>query len=207
MIWRADSDESRYERAVRHVEHELVRTCGERLNLDPAALRELASSVVSVVGSDGASLSADSGALVVLASKALHSIGERDAARRLVVLGGGLVSPSVWEVTGQDTVWVLDLEKMSLQEGASLELVLFGILQAVIQAVADVWDESGGEGTLGLRNVNGTARVILGRRRGNKQALRRMAEEISGWCEARLERVAHDRGWQTVPRVMDMDLG
>lgn len=143
--------------------------------------------------------------LIVMASQALAALGEKQAARRLLVLGTGLVRPSEWVVTGEASAWVLDLRQMTARVDAQLELVFFAALDAVLESAGDLWDGTGGRGTLGLRHVCATAQALLGAERPGKNSAA-LADEIVAACRGKLAGIGAARRWTHVPQVMNLDL-
>ncbi len=206
MIWIPNSDEtSNGTSIVSHIEGVIAENCGDALQLDEGQASDLAVAVASFLDQNHDSGSfVDSGYLVMLASRALSSVGESQAAHRLLVFGSGLVRPSEWEVTGGQDVWTLDLRQMTVRESATLELVFFNSLNIVLASIADVWQESHGHGFLGLRHVCDTASVLLGG--GTKKSVAALSDEIKRACEAKLGQIHDERLWDHVPAVMNLDL-
>jgi len=206
LIWIPNSEDLAPGRSVvSHIESVIAENCGDVLALDDGQSSELAKAVASFLEEyqDSGSY-VDSGYLVMLASRALTSLGERRAAHRLLVFGSGLVHPSEWEVTGGEEVWTLDLRQITVRNDAALELIFFAGLNIVLAAIADVWDPSDGRGILGLRHVCGTASALLGG--GKPGAVSALADEIRIVCEAKLSQVHGERRWRHVPKVMNLDL-
>jgi hypothetical protein len=116
-----------------------------------------------------------------------------------------MVRPSEWEVSGQEAVWLLDLKQMTVRADEALELLFFHGLSAVIEVMADVWDETDGEGILGLRHVFDSAVALLGAP-ARKAAVHSLAGEIKSVCAARLDQIGSRRGWQYRPEVMNLDI-
>lgn len=175
-------------------------------DLEPGQAEELAAAVSAFLEEHELTDSfIDAGYLVMLASKAMSSIGQDRAALRLVVFGSGMVRPSEWEVTGGSEVWTLDLKQMTVADATSLELVVFNTLNIVLDSVTDVWDASNGNGVLGLRHVCDTAAGLLGVSR-NSKAVADLSNEIVRVCGLKLEKVGRSRGWETCPQVMNLDL-
>jgi hypothetical protein len=139
---------------------------------------------------------------MVLAARALSAVGEGDAAKRVYLFGSGLVSPSEWEITGREAVWTVDLLRIAVSEESAHEMILFVSLHLVLDAMAGVWDSSGGRGTLGLRHVCETARVLSG---NDSRGAARAAAEIRDWCCAKLRQLARTRAWTDVPQVLNLD--
>jgi len=175
-------------------------------DLEPGQAEELAAAVSAFLEEHELTDSfIDAGYLVMLASKAMSSIGQERAALRLVVFGSGMVRPSEWEVTGGSEVWTLDLKQMTVADATSLELVVFNTLNIVLDAITDVWDASGGKGVLGLRHVCDTAAALLGVSR-NSKSVADLSNEIVRVCGLKLEQAGRLRGWETFPQVMNLDL-
>jgi len=141
---------------------------------------------------------------VMLASQALSSIGQTQAAHRLLVFGSGLVRPSEWEFTGGRDVWTLDLQQMTIKNSGMLEMVFFNSLNIVLASIADVWEPTSGHGVLGLRHVCDSASALLG---GAKQkAVGALAEEIKARTRSKLKQIHDERKWQYIPEVINLDL-
>ena len=146
----------------------------------------------------------DSQYLIMLASHALASLGEDKAARKLLTFGTGMARPAEWEISGEGTMWVLDLKQLTVWDGAPLELVFFRCLHRIIDAMAGAWDNSGGVGVLGLRHVCAAAAGLLGEG-ANKKRISALVEEVSGLCSERLVAAGRERGWSDVPQVVNLD--
>jgi len=207
LIWIPNSDENAQGTSiVNHIESVITENCGDALRLDDGQAADLAAAVASFMEINHNSGSfVDSGYLVMLASRALSSIGEQQAAHRLLVFGSGLVHPSEWEVTGGRDVWTLDLHQMTVKESETLEIVFFNSLNIVLASIADVWTESDGNGVLGLRHVCDTASALLGG--GTRKSVAALAEEIKLTCAAKLEQIRNERMWSNVPSIMNLDIG
>lgn len=189
---------------VGHIVAEIADVYAEGGGDEPFDAAELAIAVDLFLREEGDVSCVSSDALVMLASKALRSLGEIIAARRLLLFATGMVRPSEWLVSGTRNIWVLDLKGMMLRDDSSLELVFFECLKVVINSLADVWDDSMGEGVLGLKHICGVASNLLGGEDdGRKVAL--LANEIKGQCSTLLEQIGTARGWVNHPVVMDMD--
>lgn len=172
--------------------------------------------------------------LLLLIGRALWSVGEEQAARRLLQTKGhtlnlpatfveAVLAPDIsmlhWHIllstkairtsslTGalSGTLWVLDLERMILPASTSLELLAMNVVQTVIDRVAVLWDHCQGHGLLGLRNVNKLAAGMLGCPRHNAKSLA-LATDIRDLCARRLQKLKSARNWQETPRVIMLDL-
>ena len=205
MIWIPNNDErERGTSVVSHIERVIAENCGDELLLDDGQTTELASAVAAFLERHQDSGSyVDSGYLVMLASRALATLGEKQAAHRLLVFGSGLVHPSEWEVTGGDDVWTLDLRQITVRDDSALELVFFGSLNIVLGSIADVWERSQGRGVLGLRHVCSAASALLGG--ADFGSVAALATEINKACESKLGQIHTERSWQHVPAVMNLD--
>ncbi len=156
------------------------------------------SPVVAVDSADGLR------GVVLLTSRAVASLGESGVARRLLVHSTGLVRPALWEVLSGRSMWVLDLRHLAVPSDAPLELVLFRSLDMVLRSIAELWDGTHGQGTLGLRRVCRTAAELL--QAGTRTpAARDLAREIRGRCEMRLAALGPLRGWTAIPAVLNLD--
>jgi len=184
---------------------EIEAVCGAGMPLSEDQVLELARAVAAFIENECQGCYKDSDSLLLLASRALASLGARQVARRLVISGTALVRPSEWEVTGQDAMWVLDLRQITVQKGAPLELVFFNCLRLILESMAEVWDSTKGAGVLGLRHVTMSAAVLLGGEKSRKE-IEALAREIKDACRTRLDAVRKERGWEGVPFVMDLDI-
>jgi hypothetical protein len=167
-------------------------------------IREVAEAVTQYLRERGDGGAPDAAAVSMLACRAFTSIGERDAARRVLVFGTGLVRPAQWEVTGHEKMWVVDLRSFTVRNGGNLEMVLFGSLMIVLDATAEVWDSTGGQGVLGLRHVCATASALAGVG-AEPRAVAGLADEIRDVCAMKLRQIGRGRSWHGVPRVMNLD--
>ncbi len=141
--------------------------------------------------------------LVGLVASALSAVGEAQTARRLFVFGSGLVQSAAWEVAPQGATWTLDLRPFTRHAGVLLELSFFPALKIVLQSLGELWDETGGRGTLGLKYVCGAAYALLGEKAPD--AIRGLADEIVASCRAALAEMGRQRQWHEVPRVLNLD--
>jgi len=206
MIWDPDNRlKTAASPVVSHITAEIAEVCGDDMAMDPSKVEELAKAVESFLDREHAGDAPDSRYVVMLASRALTSIGEGTAGRRLLVFGTGLVKPSEWEVTSDDEVWVLDLKEMVLSQDSPLELIFFGSLSIVIESIAEIWDRGNGRGVIGLKNVFSTAVALLGSECADKNAAL-LVDEIRLVCEKKLAQLREERHWEHIPRVMNLDI-
>jgi len=206
MIWNPNTRfQQEKSPLVSNLVAEISEVCGDDLGMDHGKIEDLACAVESFLEREHNGAAVDSRYIVMLASKALSSVGEGAAGRRLLVFGTGLVKPSEWEVTGKDSLLVLDLKEMMISEDSPLELVFFGSLGIVIDSISEIWDKAGGQGVLGLKNIFSTALALLGNE-SNSKNIAVLGEEIKSVCERKLEQICRERKWSQVPRVMNLDI-
>lgn len=205
MIWNpeqvgpAGADDA----AIGDIVAELQGLCGGAMGAATDNLYDVAAAVEQALEDGSQEKGLGPQALIGLASQALLSIGETKAARRLSLLGAGVVRPAAWEVTGEETVWVVDLAPLALSRDCQLEMQLFGSLDAILECMADVWDESDGHGILGLMHLQAT-QSGMGRRA--VCGMDELAAEIRTACVLRLGAIAERRGWSERPEVMTLEL-
>lgn len=173
--------------------------------LSDVQVEELSRAVEIYLSEHNSSLNSDDRCVVMLSSQALSSLGETAAARKMLVFGTGLIRPAVWEVSGESSMWVLDLRQMTVPSGSALEMVLFRSLSVILESIADVWDPSEGVGSLGLRHVCQTAAGLLNRGARTKEA-RDLADEIRERCDSLLADIASRRAWTATPQVLNLDM-
>lgn len=189
---------------VEHIGAQIDAVCGAGGNCAFDS-EELARAVEHFLVEESRAEFVDTNTLTCLAARALSSIGHENAARRLLLFGTGMVRPSEWIVTGEHAVWILDLKDMSIRNDAPLEILFFQGVQIVLESIADVWDESRGEGVLGLRHICSAASALLGSSRKTSE-VSDLGDEIRSLCADRLDRIKNTRGWMTTPRVMNLDI-
>jgi len=205
MIWDPRKDEAAHrDRTAARAAAEILACAGKDLKADGESLKEVAQAVAAFLDAHGRQSGNSSQVLLMLASQALSAMGEARAARRLYLFGSGMVRPAEWIVTGNDKVWELDLKHMTMRQDDRLELTFFNGLMTVLDAIADVWDETGGQGVLGLRHVCAAADGFLGV--PHMAGRLSMTNEIIARCQHKLSSMATQRGWQATPRVMSLDL-
>ncbi len=173
--------------------------------LPDGVLQEVAKAVGGYLSEAGIAQEAfDEGLVVLLAAQALAACGEESTSCRLLVFGTGLAEPAVWEFTGGQRVWSLDLRQVTVRDNAWLELRFFPLLTRIVRGVSEVWNESSGEGTLGLRPVCQSARGLLGGSRSSGD--RQLSAEVLRHCRAVLDQVGAESGWRSRPRVVNLDV-
>lgn len=203
MIWNPNQFAAQV--AVPDVEEiidDLSELCGDVLRENTGKLREVAIAIHAAL-LDRDENDVDATMLVALAIRALTSIGEELAARRLVLLGSGVVRPSEWEVAGDSTVWVLDLKPLLDSGGAVLEMDLFNSLNRILDAIGDVWDDSDGRGVLGLMHLGDCGGMA---HENGKSMKADLIAEVKAACDRKLRCLRDAKGWRDLPDVISLNL-
>ena len=120
------------------------------------------------------------------------------------MFGSGLARPAGSLVVGDRALWLIDLRALSRGRRERLELALFGGLRLVLDTMAHVWDESRGRGALGLNHAGYAAAALHGHASRRNRA--DFTRELRGFAAACLDRLRHERGWQTSPLVLNLGL-
>lgn len=204
MIWDPHRQEPDGQSAmVSHITAEIEAAGGVDIMADPSHMDQLAHAVETFLKDNNAS-AVESRYLVFLASRALASLGEERAARRVLLFGSGLVRPAEWEISTGQEMLVLDLRQVTLRGDACVELVFFNALSVVLESIADLWDPTAGGGVLGLKNVCRVAADLLGH--DGKKQVEAVATDIRIHAGRKLEQVGTQRNWTDVPRVINLDI-
>lgn len=199
MIWNPDR-QGTPGTPVEVIAAELAALCGGLLEDDGYTLHAVAVAVDAVMSEDSPAGVVPS--IAALAAKALLSIGEPRAARRLALLDAGIIRPAASRLAGDAPLWVVDLRRLAVHAEAMLELQLLGSLDAVMECMADVWDDVEGRGVMGLQHLGDAVGDGRGRRG------RRPDAGATDWvtaCSARLKVIGARRGWREVPTVLALD--
>lgn len=190
--------------AVAHIVGKMSEICDEECFCEDYA-EEIARAVEAYLDREVNCTFAESGYLMMLASRALSSVGDARTARRLLIFGTGLVRPSEWVVSGDSTMWVLDLRQLTVKDDISLELIFLNSLNTILESIAEIWDVTKGEGILGLRHICSAVVSLLGEIEVQK-AGSMLTKEIISMCESKLDRISSERNWINRPRVMNLDV-
>ncbi|HBA83083.1 MAG TPA: hypothetical protein DCZ95_03220 [Verrucomicrobia bacterium] len=227
MIWFSKEDRQATQETMRqHVVSEILSAC-PGLELSPDNLSELAMAVTTYCAEQGCDSEAPSDFLSLLLCRALRGIGEEEAARQVektcLVDGGGaeafdqawpgalsadtwslfasrLMRPSRWFSGDGKVMWVLDFSKLAQNEDALTELAMLPALRVLLERMSQVWDASGGKGTLGLRGLPSRFSPRL------RSSSRSSLTSLPLYCEAVLSRIREHRGWSSAPRIIKLDL-
>ncbi|MDD5677694.1 MAG: hypothetical protein PHW60_06830 [Kiritimatiellae bacterium] len=248
MIWNPPAADKHTEQALAaYIADEIGPAEDDDRTTSTAYRRELAEAITAFIrrqhpafaaSSPGGAINRDAGLpteyLLLLIGRALWSVGEDQAARRLLEIHAPALNlpatfvEAVWAkdvsmlhwhillstravrispLTGalSGTLWVLDLERMVLPAPTSLELLALNVVRTVIDRVASLWDHCQGRGLLGLRHANTLAAGMLGCPRHGAKS-RALAADIREQVRQRLLTLKTARGWNDTPQVIMLDL-
>ncbi|MEI7436895.1 MAG: hypothetical protein WCL16_08850 [bacterium] len=151
-------------------------------NLDPrfsqaAPIEEIVHSVATWLHDHRRSFSDSPAAreeLSLLAAQALHAVGHPLCARRMALVGSGLVRSSAWTFAAGATVWALDLAPLVRRPADRYELPFLVLLRTTLHQLASLWPDDNAQLVLGLRHLRPTVDVLLG-----PEAVRRKREQMT----------------------------
>jgi hypothetical protein len=103
------------------------------------------------------------------------------------------------KTVGEQTVWVLDLEKIHLSDADRHEMILMQTLRALAETVSNVWKKTNGQGTLVVKSLFRFADVRPSSRTTS-------AAQLFSYIQAVVQRRAACNGWSFVPSVLLLDL-
>ena len=167
-------------------------------------IEHIAHGVAAYIEGRPGAVCVESDYVLLTATRALASMGRENLARRWVAFRSGVARFSHWAAAGSEPMLVLDISRLRLPDGG-VELALFSTVGIVLDAVADVWNESKGRGVLGLRRAADTAAALLGTPlRGRRTAA--LTAEVMAFCGERTRWIGEKRGWVTSPRIMNLDI-
>lgn len=179
MIWKSDQPSATVETLESPVRDALAR--GLDPALSPAApIEEIVHSVAAWLHDQRGATSAMPPAreeLSLLTAQALKAVGHPQCARRMTLVGSGLVRPSVWSFAAGGTVWTLDLAPLVQRPADRYELPFLVLLRTTLNQLASLWPDDGAPLVIGLRHLRPTVDALLGplaTRRGRE----RLAREI-----------------------------
>ncbi len=198
MIWEANPTTAR-----ENLAEAILALCASAGVLENGDLRHLAAGV-ACRAEELAVPPAGRGPLSRLTARALGSMGQPQAARRVLVMGSGLARSDRWLAARPGPSWTLDLPRLLRRESDLLELALFPGLAAILDALAVLWDASSGSGQLGLRGSGAAARLILGPASGRDRRLA-FRRELREFCDDRLRTLGSGRGWSRRPDIRFTD--
>jgi len=204
MIWAAEQfSGDRTASAVDAIVEQLQELCGQVMPAVDEKLDDVACAIERALADHGEASIRDSSTVLALASQALTSIGEEEAARRLFLFGSGTIRPSEWSVSGEDTLWVLDMRSLTWRSHPLLELQVVSGVHRILESICDLWDESDGHGVLGVSNL-AACEADFPSRAGSRR--HRFGDEVLTTCAGKLKCIANGRGWSETPVVMNLDI-
>jgi hypothetical protein len=189
--------------AVSFIMREMDHLFGSMDEEKQTAARDVASGVQTFLA-EGIPASVDSNHVRALTSRALICAGRKDLASRLLLLGGGLVKQSQSALVDEGAVFILNLKQMVVTNDECLDLMFQKCLLLLMESMGHMWDEAGGRGMLGLRNVRVAAAAVLGKGAATRE-VDALARETRFLCGRKLEVLRHRRKWQECPFVFDLD--
>lgn len=172
--------------------------------------------------------------LLMLTARALWAVGDEYAARRLVDSVGRTldfsrhyadaactagvtldewaffftsraVRPAKFPSLGGDTLWVLDMAKLVSSPAPGLEMGVLRAIQAALARLADIWEDTDGNGLLGLSRLHQASGLILAAPPTARKS-RRLAKELTKYCWSCLEVLRMRHGWTRQPGLVCLDL-
>ena len=176
MIWNASQPAATAETLEPPVREALSR--GLDAALSPAApIEEIVHSVAAWLHDHRRASAARPPAreeLSLLTAQALHAVGHPLCARRMALVGSGLVRSSVWAFAAGGTVWTLDLAPLVSKPADRYELPFLVLLRTTLRHLASIWPNNGAPLVLGLRHLRATVEMLLG-----PQATRREKDRLA----------------------------
>lgn len=118
-----------------------------------------------------------------------------------------IVRPSRTVTAGGKVLWILDFARLHREDAGWMEITFFPGLRALVTQLAAAWDDTAGEGYLGLRGLYAAGFAPTPRRKPKKNAAHSdfHAGEIRAYILQVLEHVRRDRGWKQCPRVLYLE--
>ena len=206
MIWNPDIESDLYESAVvSYIAKKFGSMYGQFLS-NPDDVEEVACAVERFLSRHSNSYFTRENDLVMLTSRALLSIGEKSASRRLFLQETGMIKLSKWDAAEGEAVWMLDIRQMIDRNKSFLEILFFRSLHIILEFIADVWDESNGRGILGLRHIRDAAFALKSNNIKKKKKSQAFVREVKALCARKLEVISNKRGWRYSPEVMILDV-
>ena len=147
----------------------------------------------------------DSKDLLLLTSRALSSAGERGLAGRLLAFRTGLVRQADWLTSASTPMLAVDMKRIAVGQNDCLELAVFESLSAVLDAIADSWNDSSGYGALGLLRIRAAAAALIGSPVRSRKTVR-LVGEIRSFCAQKLAEIQRARRWNDKPSVLILDM-
>jgi len=114
----------------------------------------------------------------------------------------GIIRPADWAGAKLDRMWILDLGRLRLSEAERHEMMLYGSLRVMIENMFVFWDETRGEGVLGLKGLSSFYIESDPRQRQTFTS----ADDLLGFVGNLFLQQKEPRNWQAVPSLLNLDL-
>jgi len=114
----------------------------------------------------------------------------------------GIIRPADWAGAKLDRMWTLDLGRLRLSDAEKHEMMLYGSLRAMIENMFAFWDETSGEGVLGLKGL-AAFDIESNPRQGQTFT---SADDLLGFIGNLFLQQKELRNWQSVPTLLNLDL-
>ena len=173
------------------------------VKLSEMAVREVASALEAYARLEGAEVIGTDD-LAYMASSAVHALGRSDLAIEAVILGTGSVYSQKLESEDGAAVWIINTEKLFPDLSVCTELAFFSVLYHLVGKMVHLWDESAGQGVLGLKRLRAVSRLFAGGKKGDKPSAVWVSKIIRAVGD-RLAQCSTGRGWSATPRVLMID--
>ena len=204
MIWQDDNTPTSREKIAGQILHDIPTLCGNPALASHGPLAEAAQGValyldqIEIIPEE-----MDVRQSREMLAQALDAAGEGSLARRIRLFGNRIIYPATWIACGHETVWVLDTRQLISPNDAGMEMILFQRIRVVLSTFSDVWDVESGRGFLGLKGLDTTAAILLGKA-GPDRTMQGLTLEIRGFCRHHLDGTRKERGWQTSPAILTL---
>ncbi|MBT8045538.1 MAG: hypothetical protein KJN67_00095 [Pontiella sp.] len=114
----------------------------------------------------------------------------------------GIIRPADWAGARVDRMWTLDFSRLQLSDAEKHEITLYRCIRTMLENMLSFWDETSGEGVLGLKGL-ASLNVEEGAQR--KQTLTN-SDDLLEYITDLLSQQKEPRDWQAVPSLLNLDL-
>ncbi len=114
----------------------------------------------------------------------------------------GVIRPADWAGARVDRMWTLDFSRLKLSETEKHEITLYRCIRTMLDNMYAFWDETRGEGVLGLKGL-ALLKVEDGARQ--KHTLTD-SDALLEYITDLLSQQKDRRDWQAVPSLLNLDL-
>ena len=205
MIWQTPSKTpaSAHTVLTARILETVPRHCAHATLASQFRVAEAASGVAAYLADPAGATDApvDTARLCALLSEALEANGDRLLACRIRSFGDAVVYAGQWHAAPGQPVWILNVGRLIEPGEGGMEILLFERLRLTLESFGDVWDSTQGRGVLGLRDLRGAVRRLVGGRARSSRVVM-MTDTIQRFCADRLEVMRTRRAWRGTPLVM-----